>query len=130
MLKELDKREENSYICSIMAYIGKAGKTKHPEEIEQIVKDLKLANEEKIMGTLAEYWAPKLVEMVAEKRAAEAAKIAAKVAAEKATKKALIKGRHEQAIETAKELFLQGIDLNIISSATKLSKKEIRKLAS
>lgn len=116
MLKELEKSGEDSYICSIMTYMAKAGKTEHPKEIVQVIKDLGLANEERIMGTLLEYLQPELLKRATDKAAAIAAE------------KALIKGRHERDVEIAKSLLLKGIDLNIISSATKLSKEEIKSL--
>lgn len=113
MLKELDKRGESSYIYTVMTYVTEAGKTEHPHEMIQTIKALSFLDEEKIMGTLAEYWKPQILKMATDKVMAEVAE----------------KACHEQAVETAKTLLLQGIDLNIISTATKLSKEEIKKLS-
>lgn len=110
MLKELEKWGEDSYICTIMTYMAKAGKTEHPKEIVQVIKELGLANEERIMGTLLEYLQPELLKRVADK----------------ATEKA----RHERDIEIAKTMFSKGIDIEIITSITQLSKKEVRSILS
>jgi predicted transposase/invertase (TIGR01784 family) len=109
MLKELEKRNEESYIFTVMTYMAKAGKTEYPKEISQVIKELDLANEEEVMGmTLAEYWKQELIEKTRQEGHQE--------------------GHQQRTLELAKAMCEQGIKIPMIASITKLSEKEIKKL--
>jgi len=119
LLKELEKQGEAEYIYTIITYIAEGGKMENRTDITKAIKELKSLDEEKIMGTLAEYWAPEITKVI-EKRATERA-------TEKAEEKAA-KARHKRDIESAKFMLAKGIDLDIIAEVTQLSREQLKRM--
>lgn len=122
VLKELETQGEESYIYTVITYMAGVGETQKQEDFFQAVKKLEFVNEEKIMSTLVEYLKPELL-----RRASEQVRIQA---LEEGLEKGLEEGRQKERIEMAKTLLSKGIDMNIIASATKLPKAELKKLLS
>lgn len=117
-LKELENQGEESYIYTIITYMAGVGETPNQADFLQTVKELEFVNEDEIMPAILEYLKPELL-----RRASEQARV-----------QALEEGREEgdqkARMEMAKALLLKGIDMNIIASATKLPKEELKKLLS
>jgi len=90
-----------------------AGKAPREEDIDNAMKRLESRDKEKFM-TLIEYFKPKIF----------------KRGMEKGLEQGLEQGRKERDIQMAKTLLLEGIDMDIISKTTGLSKEEIRKFYS
>lgn len=113
-LKELETHGEESYIYTIITYMAGVGETPNQADFLQTVKELEFVNEEEIMPAILEYLKPELL-----RRASEQARV-----------QALEEGEQKARIEMAKAFLLKGVDINIIASATKLPKEEIKKLFS
>ena len=105
ILRELANENEGDYIITVISYIFEAGEISDKEEFFKAMKSLETINEEKIM-TLAEIWKQE----------------GRKEGVEKGRKE----GIEETKKETARSLLDEGVDINIISSATGLSLQEIK----
>ena len=109
ILKELEKLGENRYIESTVFYMAEFGNAPRKEALMSRMKKLKSINEEKLMTLVDHFKADLLKRGIA---------------------KGIEQGRKEEKIEMAKALLLKGVDIEIISETTGLSKEEIRKLYS
>ncbi len=116
ILKELEKLGENRYIESTVFYLAEFGNAPRKEELMNRMKKLKSINEEKLM-TLVDHFKADLL-----KRG-----IAKGIEQGREEKEAALKKAKQ---EMAKILLSKGIDIEIISETTGLSKEEIRKFYS
>ena len=112
-LKKLEKLGEEAYINKTITYVLDAGKAPREEDIDNAMKRLESRDKEKFM-TLIEYFKPKIFQR----------------GMEKGIEQGIEQGRKERDIQMAKTLLLEGIDIEIISKTTGLSKEEIRKFYS
>ena len=112
-LKELEKLEENRYIDSTVFYIAEVGNAPRKEEFVNTMKKLKSMNEEKLMTIVDHLKAEMKAEFL-----------------KQGIEKGIEQGRKERDAQMAKTLLLKGIDIDIISETTGLSKEEIRKFYS
>ena len=121
ILKELEKRGEEAYIYTVITYMAGTGEVPEKSEFFETTKKLESVNEEKIMSTLVEQLQPELFDL--------AVKQAYEKASEQLRPKFLQEGRQEERREMAKVFLSKGVSIDIIAEATKLSEKEIKKLA-
>jgi predicted transposase/invertase (TIGR01784 family) len=121
ILKELEKRGEEAYIYTVITYMAGTGEVPEKSEFFETTKKLESVNEEKIMSTLVEQLQPELFDL--------AVKQAYEKACEQLRPKFLQEGRQEERKEMAKVFLSKGVSIDIIAEATKLSEKEIKKLA-
>lgn len=115
-LKELEKRGEESYIYTMVAYVVNRGNIPCKQELVDKITQLECIDEEKLM-TLADHFKADLLKKGIEQ------------GIEKGWKERDIEAQKEK-IGMAKTLLLKGIDIEIISETTGLSSEEIKKFYS
>ncbi len=113
VLKELEKRGEEGYIYTVITYMAGTGEVPEKSEFFETTKKLESVNEERIMSTLVEQLQPELLNIARKQFLQEGRQ----------------EGRQEGMIEMAKVFLSKGVSIDIIAEATKLSEKEIKKLA-
>lgn len=127
-VQELEKYGEESYIYTIVTYIAKSGKIPHQDDWAETIRKLEAQDQEKtvklmtLIEHLIEHQHPLLVERMTEKGIAQGI--------EKGIEKGIEQGEQKKALEIAKALLAQGIDIETIAKATRLPKENIRKLLS
>ena len=124
ILKELEKRGEEAYIYTVITYMAGTGEVPEKSEFFETTKKLESVNEEKIMSTLVEQLQPELLNIARK----QSFKEGFEKACEQLRPKFLQEGQQEERIKIAKNMLSEGIDIKVISLATKLSEKEIKKL--
>jgi len=123
-LKELEKQGEESYIYTMMTYIVDRGNVPRKEELIDKIKQLKSIDEEKIM-TLADHLKPEVFKRGVAKGIEQGIE-----QARKEQEIEVAKSKQEERIKMAKTLLSKGINIEIISETTGLSKEELRKFYS
>jgi predicted transposase/invertase (TIGR01784 family) len=116
-LMELENHGEESYIYSMITYIVGVGETPHQEDLLQAIKKLESVDEGKIM-TLAEYIIERYKPDVLKRVSAEA------------LEKGMEKGMEKEKIAVARKMLTKKMQIEVISSITGLSAKEIKGLMS
>jgi predicted transposase YdaD len=119
MAQELEKHGEESYVCTIMTYVATSGN----------ISDLNWA---KTLQTLEEQdpeESMKLITAIKNTLKDENSFLAQKMKT-MFFEEGIEQGEQKKALEIAKALLMQGIDIKTISKATQLSEGEIRKLLS
>jgi predicted transposase/invertase (TIGR01784 family) len=124
ILKELENLGENRYIDSTVFYMAEVGNAPRKEELMNRMKKLKSINEEKLM-TLVDHFKADLLKKGIAKGIEQGIE-----QSRKERDIEVAKSKQEERIKIAKILLLEGVDIEIISKTTELSKQEIRKFYS
>ena len=140
VLKELEKRDEEAYIYTVITYMAGTGEVPEKSKFFETTKKLESVNEEKIMSTLVEQLQPELLNIARKQSFKEGFEKASEQLRPKflqegrqegrqeGHQEGQQEGRQEERIKIAKNMLSEGIDIKVISLATKLSEKEIKKL--
>ncbi len=145
LLKEIEKQGETRYIYTVISYIAIAGKLPCKEDFIKTVKHLETVDEEKTMKTFVEYLNEDLFKtgfesgrqkeieraaLVIEQEREKAQQACLKIEQEREkAQKERVKVQQDR-IKMVKAMVSNGIGLNIVSTITGYSQKDLKKLLS